>query len=182
MYTQETATDVTDIVSVADYQFFSKDSTTASGTIETALTNSLRMVENYLQRWLVSDERTESLQIQGDKVYPSALPVTVCTDDYTNLDGYLEIESFTFSTSAIDVTYTGGYSSTTIPFDIKIAIIKTANSLLNDSFGGDEYAGATQVKLGDMAISYANGRQTNSYGVLSDEVKAMIDPYRLVSL
>lgn len=153
-----------------------KDTASASGDIELVLTDSLRLIEDFLQRYLVSKERTETLVVSQNKVYPCAYPISACSDGVINGGIIEELSPDAGSTfvenSKKTITYTGGFTSATLPMALKVALVRSAYDLLNTTNATSFNAEVSSVKLGDVAVSYRANSTPVRLGVLSDSIKA----------
>lgn len=150
------------ILTVQRYLELTGDLDNAPDAIERALVDAQAKIEKKLRRELESDERTETLYVKTNgRVYPSVTPVTDA-GDYEIIDGGVVVGDFfqapinfiSGQPSSIELTYTGGYEADTLPIDLEEAIADTAYDLLHAS--SSEYpAGATSIRLGDAAITFA---------------------------
>lgn len=171
------------LVTVSRYQLITGDTTSATATVEDALEDAQGLAEEFLRRELTSQERTESLQVYpGARVYPSVTPITAA-DGY-DIDGYSligvapDLSPFPFDPPSSrgvmgSVTYTGGYSAATLPKTIERVIARTAYQQLHPETL--QPAGATSIRLGDAAITYAEPIKLIE---LSQGAQAQLRPYR----
>jgi hypothetical protein len=172
------------IVSVARYQTFTLDTTSSSASVTGALVIAQDLVEEYLDRWLESASRTETLTIKGDgRVYPRAIPVTSPPSGAeTDFHGRA-IRGVTWDTGPVfelsdvpnrvsTITYTGGYlayadplatDDTRIPVTIERAIAHVARGLITSGPDGAP-PGAKAVSVGDVSVQF------DTIGSLLDEL------------
>jgi hypothetical protein len=165
---------MTTLVPIDTYRRLTGDTTTADATVDEKLTDAQELVAEYLRRPLDQAQRTERLRLyryQGATtgfdgawaVYPKATPIDVAaTVGYTVLgsalvgitpdDGpwlYGSYESGGYAT----VTYTGGWTSASLPLTVAREICRTAKALLTPS-ATDVAAGAKLVQVGDIRVAY----------------------------
>lgn len=175
------------LVTVDRYLTLTGDQAHGPSEIQDALDDAQVAIEEYLRRPLTSQARTETLRIyRGNRVYPSATPISAATDyDIVGnaLVGATADEGPVFITDVSDypqratVTYTGGYTAATLPKVLERAIADTAYDALNPSSSSASFpAGATSVRLGDAAVTFA--RPTSAPGTLSAGTKQSIHKYR----
>lgn len=181
MFTTDTTTG-TQLVSIVEYRRLMKDTASASGDIELVLTDSLRLIEDFLQRYLVSKARTETCTVRNGVIYPLAYPVSVCSDGMINggiIEGISADSSDVFvETYTKEITYTGGFTSATLPMTIKVALVKTAYDLLNTNNATSFNAEVASVRLGDVAVNYRTTSAPVRLGILSDSIKDDIVGYK----
>lgn len=159
------------------YVTLTGDTTTASAAVEAAIPEAEVAVAEYLGRHLELGEYTDRLYIDVDgRVYPKAIPVASVPASATyqvwdNLtlsyvtptfdflvewptmgDGYLENQP------RADVTYTGGWTADTAPQKVLRAIARAAWRLANPAPMEDAGAGATSMSVGDVSVTYKNGK------------------------
>lgn len=157
------------LVTVARYQTLTGDTTTEPTLVLSRLADAQSYVEDFLMRRdiLESAERTESLvPDRNGRLYPSATPVTEA-DGY-EIDGNVLEVSFPSSydwEGSVTVTYTGGYTSATVPISIERAIAKIAQQLNGLPSGP---IGAKSVTLGDASVTYADS--SKEFEILNDPV------------
>lgn len=150
------------LVTWARYVSFTNDTTSVEEDVETALGLSQSLLEEYLGRELESGERTETLQVREGRVYPSVTPITEA-DAYTIDGNALSDASALFSDFWVtprfvapmaEITYTGGFTSATLPVALARAIANGAKELLTSPVSSLPQ-GATSVRLGDAAVTFA---------------------------
>lgn len=161
------------ICSVARYQTHTLDTTTASASVTAVLVVAQDLVEEALDRRLDRAERTETCLIHSDgRIYPRAVPVTTPpTGTVTEFHGRAILGAGADTSDPVTIleaevampvatiTYTGGYQTyedgttdTRVPVTIEREIALIAQALLSPvSLPG----GATSVRVGDAAASYA---------------------------
>lgn len=154
-------------VTVDGYRVHTGDRTTAATVVTGALVEAEELLVEELRRDLAWGSRTEKLRIYPDgAVYPSAWPITTAAlpiagrallgaaPDATPFVGVYGDVTVNLAT----VTYTGGFDDGThsepLPRALAHAIYDLARALASDMAPGP--AGATQVRVGDVAITYAN--------------------------
>lgn len=158
------------LVTVARYRTITLDTTSAAETVTARLEDAEAEVSEYLRRPLEQAERTETLPISRDgKVYPSATPIDSLGSD----DSGLTVEGDVIIGAAPDavgtgwlgsgattpqatITYTGGWTADTLPKAIERAIALHAHHQIH-SDPALVPAGATSVRVGDVAVSYGSG-------------------------
>lgn len=172
------------LVSVSVYQVATGDTSTAASAVSANLAEAQELVEEHLDRWLESSERTETLIVRHrGLVYPRAMPVTAvaatsdAAGDIVHSGFGVRLTSSpeqlvalsdlatpryddTTATTA-DLTYTGGYTSATLPATLRRALCRLAYALGQAPTyhgGGTSPAGATSLSLGDASISWGANR------------------------
>jgi hypothetical protein len=165
------------ILTVDSYRSITGDTTTAASAVSARIEEAIELLEDYLDRPLESDERTESLRPdRHGRLWPRATPIT---DGGTyEVDGLALIgtlpwpRGFIDSTTAIEVTYTGGWTEATLPPSIARDLAYVAYKLEHPpALGVSDYPeGATSVRLGGASSSTVAGstdswwsRRTRSY-------------------
>lgn len=149
------------ILTVDSYRSITGDTTTAASAVSARIEEAIEILEDYLDRPLESDERTESMRPdRHGRLWPRATPITDSGDyeaDGLALIGTLPWpQGFIDSTTAIDVTYTGGWTEATLPSSIARDLAFAAYRLEHPpSIDTTTYpAGATSVRLGDAAVTF----------------------------
>jgi hypothetical protein len=156
------------LVTLARYRTITLDTTSKDAAVTAALEDSQDLIEEYLRRPLESVSRTEDLKIDGDeRVYPLATPVTVVAtpaglDIKGNgrwLEGASPDASKIFDPEpVVTVTYTGGFTTATVPETIERGIAWLAWVILHERSSEVEIpAGATSVRLGDASVNFEGG-------------------------
>lgn len=185
------------LVSVSTYQVTTGDTSTAASAASGFLYEAQELLEELLDRQLESAERTETLLVRHrGLVYPRALPVTAisvasdATGDVVHsgfgvrltsapeaLVTLTDVSSTRYDDTAAttaDLTYTGGYTSATLPTTLRRAICRVARALTVASGydgGAATPAGVTSVSLGDASISWGSNRaQVLGAAALLDEL------------
>lgn len=151
------------IVTIAEYQSVTGDTATASGTVQELLDDTEQDLEEYLDRPLAHDTYTHRLRVYSEKrglvSYAKATPVTD-PGDYVLAGNALVGTSpsggpFDLSDPAYaDVTYTGGWTSATLPRCIRNDICWAARQAARQE-AARVPAGVTSVSVGDASVSYA---------------------------
>jgi hypothetical protein len=158
------------VVTPQQYREQTGDTTHFWSEIATWLASAQELVESALQRLLESEERTETMRAQASRtyavLYPAAWPVTVVPDGYaTEYDGRrirtrstgwdMLIEPWDWATEPVrTLTYTGGYTSATLPAALRAAIIDVARLGAVAGLTGPYPANASSVRLGDAAVTF----------------------------
>lgn len=160
------------------------DYETAASAVEENLDAAQSMIQEYLQRTLPYGTYTERLQLWPNRhVYPSAVPVTeipvsatyyihdeatihnASPEDSPNVDWpFVDVSTEPFGGwrgSGYDarygystVTYTGGFTASTLPVTIRQAIVKLAHSLPLQYTSSVRPGGASSVGVGDVRMSW----------------------------
>jgi hypothetical protein len=160
------------LVTVERYRTITKDTTTAEAAVLDALADAQALLEGDLGRGLESAERTERLQLHSNlRVYPAVTPITVA-DGYT-IYGFSELLGASPAGGPFDltdpqyaeVTYTGGYTAATVPTCIERDIAWAAYQLLGLDASSHIPAGATSVRVGDTAVTFAKPRSAADAGI-----------------
>lgn len=162
------------------YLAITGDTTSASATILDRISEAQELLEEELGRvgFLEDDgqDKTERLLIQADSalgfvVYPSAIPITD-PGDYTQAGAVLAGASpdavpspFSSAGQWATVTYRGGYTPATVPASIERDLAWAAYHLARPSLVTSVPAGATSVRLGDAAVTYAQPAGGGMHGV-----------------
>lgn len=154
------------VVTLARYRTITGDTASASGLVEQALADAQQDLEEDLDRPLDSEERTERLRLvsterHGWVVYPSAHPVTDAGD--LTIAGNAVYGASPIGSPLLggddpgfaSVTYTGGYTSSSVPRCIEQDIAWAARARLHPTVPVP--VGATAVSLGDASVSFGAG-------------------------
>lgn len=157
------------------YRQLTGDETTAATAVASAASAAQELLEADLARigYLESAERTETLPLLDDgTLYPTALPITAVDGGLDWFDGVVygavpDIPSFTGLIEAtqprrVALTYTGGYTDATCPEPILRDLAWVAYALIHgvsarQAAASSASAGATSVRLGDVAITWPAG-------------------------
>ena len=172
-------------VTVAQYQFHTGDSTTASATVEAALDVAEEMVGGYLRRELASAERTEEMRVwPHGVVYPKHVPVTsvqasadysvhneatikyVTPDDVTSEvvgDWSVATDNYPHSLPYASVTYVGGWSAATMPVTIVRTVALIAKAFVNPTTIAG--AGVASASVGDVSVTYTTAATDGNDGI-----------------
>lgn len=158
------------------------------------LTRAQSLVEGRLARLLESAERTEDMTIERNDcrslvLYPSAYPVTVVPSGYRIEFGRrvvggvwpwdMLVEPFSTSTLTASLTYTGGYTTATLPAALRDAIIDVARAQSTVGDASVYPADASSVRLGDAAVTFFDRERSGStLDSLVPGLTARIDGYR----
>lgn len=151
------------ILTVQRYLELTHDTDSVPSAIEAALADAQIEIEDELGRALESDERTETLFVSSNgRAYPSVTPVTDA-GDYEVINNGVVVSDFfspaldfiTGQPSQVEITYTGGYTAETIPYRLERALADAAYDQLHSTSTSEFPAGATSVRLGDAAVTFA---------------------------
>jgi hypothetical protein len=173
------------LVSIARYRQITGDTTTSDDVVTAALGDAQGMIEDELDRPLESAERTETLPLKGDRVYPRVTPITAAPG-FTIIGGYALLGASMDSVGDLPwmpallasdmpqqstVTYTGGFTSDSLPTKLARAIARLARHIvLNPQAKASAYPyGAKSVAAGDVSVGFEKG-----VGTVSDEIPAGI--------
>lgn len=158
------------LLTVARYRILTLDTTSADSAASAAIADAEDLVAEYLRRPLEQAERIETLPIsRAGKVYPSATPVAELGGDDTGLtlEGDVVIGASPDAagsawlgsgdaTPHATITYTGGWTADTLPKAVERAIALAAHHQIRSN-PALVPAGATSVRVGDVAVSYGPG-------------------------
>lgn len=157
------------LVTIAVYRSVTGDTATASGTVQDWLDDTEQDLAEFLDRPLDGDgvptiahgTFTERLRIiaghRGPQVFPRGTPITD-PGDYTQhgnaltgataTGGLIDVSDPAYAT----VTYSGGWTATTLPRCIRNDICWAAREGIRHE--APVAAGAVSVSLGDASVSY----------------------------
>ena len=162
------------LISVDRYRVITGDSSTAATAVSAAVETAGDLLGEELG-WpggVESAERTETLGVLEGRVYPSAVPITVAagfTIDGHALRGatpqWADIFEDVDGAPVATVTYTGGWTSATVPASVERDVAWAARALLNPAEALSVPAGATSVRLGDASVSYGRPQSPGTAGV-----------------
>lgn len=152
------------MISVERYRVITGDDESAASAVSARIEEAQEMLEEYLDRPLDSDERTESLRPdRHGRLWPRATPITDGGDYEVNGLALVGGTPFTFGlvdpTTSVAVTYTGGWTADTLPSAIERDLAFAAYRLGHvATLGSTEYPeGAVSVRLGDAAVQFGPG-------------------------
>lgn len=177
------------LVTTALYQSLTGDTDSATADVALALVSAQKIVEEYLRRPLANEERTETVRFSGGRLYPKATPITEAPDGITIVPGsralvgaspdggpfWPAVGDSTYPASAT-ITYTGGYTASTLPRTIAAVISSLAYQLLHVTDDSEVPAGATSVSVGDVSVSFGDG--TDPGVELNAAQRQSIKPWR----
>lgn len=169
------------LVSTDTYRRLTSDVTTLPGDVEEALLEAQRAVEEALDgRVLEYGTYTETLPVYGDRVYPKATPIAEAAgNDIVGHSVVVPLNGiFWQKVTTYDLTYSGGFTTQTLPVALRNAIIATAQDQLQGASSTAYPTGATNVKLGDASVTFAEPVQNTLSGELPDGVLKSIQRYR----
>lgn len=176
------------LLTVDRYRILTKDLESTSEDVTAALAGAQSIVESYLHRRIESASRTETLTVHpGGRVYPSATPVTVVdTSDYEiSSDGWAIIGATPAFPDAWDtpayvgqtaqITYTGGWTTSNVPYAIELGIARTAQGLL--SLVGSEYIDPNirSLSVEGYSVTFAGSGSNTTGDLYADN---LLKPYR----
>lgn len=186
----------TDLVTVARYRVITLDTTSADAAVTAALESALGTVEDELDRHLVSAERTETYRIYRDRrVYPKAYPVTDAGTATIDPGGRSLRDMSPDSTPGVfdawsdsnpptvEITYTGGYTASTLPETLAQEIAWRANDLLNAGqvSASSVLANASSMTVGDASVSFSSSNGGGGVAAASGRpTRAQVRRYRRV--
>ena len=173
------------IATVERYRDITVDTTSSDNAVTGALVDAQELVEEYLRRPLEEAERTESVRInRNGRVYPKVTPITAVDSDYEIVGHSVKgvspgagevFEPYSEITPpVVELTYTGGWTTETLPKTIEKEIVRTAYALLHPSPG--LVRGAKSVSVGDVSISY--DKSTVNMDDLDDTSRRRLKRYR----
>lgn len=153
------------LLTVARYEAITGDETAENPTA--AIAEAVELLEDYLDRPLELAERTETLRPdRRGRLWPRATPITD-GGDY-EIDGLALVGASPFGpalgfvdpATSLSVTYTGGWTASTLPACIGRDLAWAAYRLSHppDLAAATAYPeGATSVRLGDAAVTFGPG-------------------------
>lgn len=175
--------------SIDGYRVHTGDRTTAGTIVSGALVEAEQLLEEELRRKLAWQSRTAKCRIYPDgAVYPPAWPITTAAltiDGRALLGAVPDATPFvgTFGDLTVNlatVTWSGGFDDGThsepLPVTLRNAIYELARVLAQDSQPGP--AGATQVRVGDVAITYASTQGLTGLDAFVPGLSARVARYR----
>lgn len=151
---------------------------------ETLLISAEEVVQDYLGFDIESQEHDDFISAIGqNKLFLHAYPITEVTsvclsgsdlsaDEYSVHSRYLRRASGVWPTGIdnVEVVYTAGWTSTTIPEVIKATILQIASLMLEEAGGNIGITGKTMSENSRTFINYTN----------YDKWLKKLDPYRIV--
>lgn len=168
------------LLTEADYRSISGDTTSLSADVTAALATGQQLLEEWLRRPLELLERTEQVRIHADgRAYPSATPIqavsvpswAVVMDGTTVLSLFADqnplwdilVEPYRYGPGGAGgqfdttmrpstITYTGGFTSATLPRKLRQAIADLAQVELTTF--SPVTAGVKQATVGDTSVTY----------------------------
>lgn len=193
---------MTVLCTVQDYWTITGDLSTLAAEITAAIEDATDLVEDELGRRLRSQTVTETLELWPDAqftlgaCYPTVTPVTAVTTGGTvhpMTSSAIRVTAFPdlvaadwpATTRLLEVTYTGGYTSTTCPARIKRAVAKIAAAMVASGAGATggipSAATAGAVRVGDVAFNIADpgaGSGVGGVDYLVPGIAATLAPFR----
>lgn len=161
------------------------DTSSDESAVSASLEKAQELVEEFIRRPLVSEERTERVRVYPDgNTYPEATPIVTATGYTIEAGGYWlsgaseEVDFLRGSSGFREITYTGGYTVSTLPTTIRKAIAWTAYYDLHptsDSVSLSQVpVGASSVSVGDASVSFGPGGASGGQGGLSEGTKTAL--------
>lgn len=156
------------------------DTSSDEGAVSASLEKAQELVEEFIRRPLVQEERTERVTVYPTgNVYPETTPI-VTADGYTiEAGGYWlsgaseELDFLRGSSGTREITYTGGYTIATLPATLREAIAWTAHVRLHAEDLAGVPPGASLVQVGDTQVSFGGARAAATGGLSEDTKKAL---------
>lgn len=158
----------TSLVTYAEYQRITGDTTTGQSAVNQALADAQQLAEERTSRtWSYGTYDETLLVFPNGLVYPSAVPIeSVSIPAGATIrghgiavgslgpwsDAYIDVP-WSGSPRRLDVTYSGGWTVQTLPFTLKQAVASGAYRMLHAVALAGVPAGAKSVSLGDASIS-----------------------------
>jgi hypothetical protein len=186
-------TETNPLVTIGQYRLATLDTTSSDVAVSGALIEAQELVEEYLGRPLLEQERTETLLIdRTGRVHPSAVPITsVSVPAGATIDRFTITDVDPDETPApffwtdppawgtwqprATVTYVGGFTSATLPTTVRRRIIWEAYYMLHVEALADVPVDATGAQIGDAAVSFGPGGPQPS---LTPDTRKMLRPWR----
>lgn len=161
------------MITAVRYAEITGDTSTAASAVSARIEEAVEILEDYLDRPLASDERTETIvPDRWGRLWPKATPISD-GGDY-EVDGYALLSApfgwpsgFLGSDGGVTVTYTGGWADDALPSCIERDLAWAAYRLLHpgDTAGLTTLpAGATSVHLGDASVTFGPGGAPSPQG------------------
>lgn len=158
-----------ELVTEAAYRRTTKDFTSSQADVLGAMDDAVRLIESRLGRELAKRERTEQLPIIDGQAMYVHTPVEAESRRHT--------DPFERNQQG-SVTYVGGWTQDTLPFDLREAIIRVAAASLS-SMSQMIPEGATSLHTGDVSVGFSAPRESTP---LSTSIWSSIKKYRHRSL
>lgn len=177
------------LVTTERYQVITLDTTSAASAVSAALETAEDLIEDYLRRPIPVAQRTETLPMtRSRRVYPTATPISaVAAGSGLEIEGSALVGASPNESPFLDwntgdsaplatVTYTGGWSASTLPKTIEKHIAWFAYELLH--VGNLDQLDVTSVKVGDVSVSFAEPADSGASVQLSAGAKRELRPYQ----
>lgn len=164
------------LLTTSYYRDLTGDTASPDAAVASAASAAQDLLEADLARsgYLESEERSEVCLLYPDgTLYPTATPITAIDGGYTVVDDtvYGAVPDVVEFTGLIDttrepkratITYTGGYTTATCPEPVLQDLAWATYAILNGtssktSAATSATAGASSVRLGDVAITWPAG-------------------------
>lgn len=182
------------------------DSTTPSAQVESAIPDAEREMERILRRPLWLDTYTHALPVhEGGRAYPKAVPIAslpasatfqledattfryVVRDSVSGPIGPADIgEWFDGNAGACampelfglaTVTYTGGWTETTMPMAVARGLARLVHAYANPTIQTELIEGATSQSLGDASVSFKNPVSGDAIARLTASLESSLRGY-----
>jgi hypothetical protein len=159
------------VVTVARYRVITGDTSTDTAEVSARIEDATIMVEEELDRPLELAERTETIRLASDPygwtgwlAYPRSTPImSVPADSAYRIEDDVTLSGVQPATTPFwtwsesyrphaTITWTGGYTSSTLPKKLEAAICDLAHALLTPAAVP---VGATSIRVGDVAVTYS---------------------------
>lgn len=150
------------MITAIRYAEITGDGTSAASAVSARIEEAIELLEDYLGRPVTSAVRTEAMRPDRlGRLWPKATPITAA--DGHEIDGYALRGPGPFGlgwdldpASTVEVTYTGGWTSDTVPAGIARELAFAAYRLLHPAAPAlsDIPANASSVRLGDAAVTF----------------------------
>lgn len=188
--------DSSSLVSIEDYLRITQDTSAQSDTdLQPALDEALGLIQDNISRVLVYGTYVETLRIyKNGAVYPSATPLAAVVSPalpagciqgaaiYMGMFNPAPIINYGYGMGAITpqatITYTGGFTSATLPIKLKRALCRAAFNILNPSQLTGLPGGVNRVQVGDVGYSAAGSGSLRTFEALDDGILADIKGFR----
>lgn len=180
------------VVTLHRYRDITGDRVTDDATVTARIEEAQGLIEDELGRLLDSAERTETLPLTFEygswRAYPAVTPVTAVgagetfTIEDTVTLANVTIDDTAFWGSAVPVegtiTYTGGYTTATVPKQLERAIAQLAHALAPQAAMAGVPTGATSLHVGDVSIGLSRPTGVGEIDALVPGLSARIRKYR----
>jgi hypothetical protein len=180
------------VVTLRRYRDITGDRITDDAAVTARLEEAQDLIEDELGRLLESAERTETLTLTFEhgswRAYPQAFPITAVgagetftiEDDVTLANVTIDDTAFWGTAVPVEgtVTYTGGYTTSTVPKALERGIAQLAHALCPALVGAGAPSGASSVHVGDVSVTFARPSGAGEIDALVPGLTARLRPYR----